>query len=113
MRAVPNNHSGARRMLNRTQVQRLMFLFAIAGLFAVAADFACLQDVCGETQQAQFTSLGMINEHRVLSLADALASAKITLDQGQRARLKKEGQLFGVAPLARPVKHPNGAVEMA
>jgi hypothetical protein len=100
-------------MLNRTQVQRLMFLFAIAGLLAVAADFACLQDVCGETQQAQFSSAEMIAQHRITPLADALARSGITLTDGQRATLARQGQLFGLVRLDRPVKHPSGAIEMA
>jgi hypothetical protein len=99
-------------MLKRTQVQRLMFLFAIAGLFAVAADFACLQDVCGETQQAEFSSAEMIDQHRILRLADALASARITLSPAQQTRLAKDGKLFGLVRLDRPVKHPDGAIEM-
>jgi hypothetical protein len=99
-------------MLKHVQVQRLMFLFAIAGLFAVAADFACLQDVCGEMQQAQFTSAEMIAQHRVVRLADALASSRITLSAGQQARLARDGKLFGLVPLDRPVKHPGGAIEM-
>jgi hypothetical protein len=99
-------------MLKRTQVQRLMLLFAIAGLVAVAADFACLQNVCGETQQAQFSSAEMIDQHRILRLADALASARITLSPAQQARLAKDGRLFGLVRLDRPVKHPDGAIEM-
>ena len=99
-------------MLKHTQVQRLMFLFAIAGLFAVAADFACLEEVCGETQQAQFSSAEMIGQHRILRLADVLASSGITLSPTQRARLAMDGKLFGLVPLDRPVKHPDGAIEM-
>jgi hypothetical protein len=99
-------------MLKRTQVQRLMFLFAIAGLFAVAADFACLQDVCGQTQQAQFSSAQMIDQHRILRLADALASSRITLSPVQEAKLARDGRLFGVVSLDRPVKHPDGTIEM-
>jgi hypothetical protein len=99
-------------MLKRTQVQRLMFLFAIAGLFAVAADFACLEDVCAENQQAQFSSAQVIDQHRVLRLADALARSRITLTDAQQTRLARQGQLFGLVPLDRPVKHPDGAIEM-
>jgi|SRR3954453_8508295 hypothetical protein len=99
-------------MLKHTQIQRLMFLFAIAGLFAVTADFACLEDVCAEDQTAAFTSLDAIRVHQIESLDQALARSGVNLDQGQRATLKRTGQLFGVVKLDRPVKHPSGAVEM-
>ena len=99
-------------MLKHTQIQRLMFLFAIAGLFAVAADFACLEDVCGQMQSAQFTSKASVLSNRIELLEEGLQRSGITLSEGQQARLKADGQLFGVVKLDRPVKHPNGAVEM-
>jgi hypothetical protein len=89
-----------------------MFLFAIAGLFAVTADFACLEDVCAEDSTAAFTSLDAIMKHRVELLDQALLRSGVTLTDAQRGRLKGDGQLFGVVKLTRPVKHPNGAVEM-
>jgi hypothetical protein len=99
-------------MLKHTQIQRLMFLFAIAGLFAVTADFACLEDVCAEDQTAAFTSLDGILKHRIESLDQALLRNGASLTEGQRAKLKSDGQLFGVVKVDRPIKHPNGAVEM-
>jgi hypothetical protein len=99
-------------MLKHTQIQRLMFLFAIAGLFAVTADFACLEDVCAEDRSAAFTSLDAIQKHRVELLDQALLRSGVGLTEGQRARLKSDGQLLGVVKLDRPVKHPNGLVEM-
>jgi hypothetical protein len=99
-------------MLKHTQIQRLMFLFAIAGLFAVTADFACLEDVCAEDQTAAFTSLDAVAKHRIELLDQALLRSGVTLNDAQRARLKSDGQLFGVVNVSRPVKHPNGAIEM-
>jgi hypothetical protein len=99
-------------MLKHTQIQRLMFLFAIAGLFAVTADFACLEDVCADDRAAAFTSLDAVLKHRVELLDDALARSNVSLTDSQRLQLKKEGQLLGVVKLDRPVKHPNGVVEM-
>lgn len=100
-------------MLNRSRhVQRLMFLFAVAGLFAVTADFACLEDVCADSQTASYETRGDIDKERVRSLEEALADSGQTLTQDQRQKLAQDGQLFGVVALKRPVKHPNGAIEM-
>jgi hypothetical protein len=101
-------------MLKHTNLQRLMFLFALAGLFAVAADFACLQDVCApdEMSSALYTTPEAIRPHQILLLDEALQRSGVSLDASQRARLKADGQLFGIVKLDRPVKHPNGAVEM-
>ena len=100
-------------MLKRSrQVQRLMFLFAVAGLFAVSADFACLEDVCAESQTGAYQSMGAINQDRIRTLEEGLAAAGQTLTPDQRDTLAREGQLFGVVKLTVPVKHPNGAVEM-
>jgi hypothetical protein len=99
-------------MLKHTQIQRLMFLFAIAGLFAVTADFACLEDVCAEDRAAAFTSLDAVLKHRVELLDQALLRSGVALTDGQRAKLKTDGQLLGMVKLDRPVKHPNGTVEM-
>jgi hypothetical protein len=99
-------------MFKHTQIQRLMFLFAIAGLFAVTADFACLEQVCAEDQSAAFTSLGEVNQHRVEPLDLALARSEVHLTGAQRDTLKTTGQLLGVVKLDRPVKHPNGTIEM-
>jgi hypothetical protein len=99
-------------MLKHTQIQRLMFLFAIAGLFAVTADFACLEDVCAEDKAAAFTSLDAVMNHRIELLDHALLRSGVTLSDGQRTKLETKGQLFGLVKLDRPVKHPNGAIEM-
>jgi hypothetical protein len=99
-------------MLKHTQIQRLMFLFAIAGLFAVTADFACLEDVCAEDRAAAFTSLDAVMQHRIELLDHALLRSGVTLSDGQRAKLAAQGQLFGMVKLDRPVKHPSGAIEM-
>jgi len=99
-------------MLKHTQIQRLMFLFAIAGLFAVTADFACLEDVCAQDRAAAFTSLDAVLEHRVELLNHALLRSGVTLTDTQRATLKTDGQILGLVKLDRPVKHPNGTVEM-
>jgi hypothetical protein len=95
-------------MPKASQIQRLMFLFAIAGLAAVTADFACLDDVCApnETKTAAFRVMDEVMANRIK-----------TLDQGaltpeQRIRLARDGQVFGAVKLDRPIKHPNGAIEM-
>jgi hypothetical protein len=98
-------------MLKHPQIQRLMFLFAIAGLFAVTADFACLEDVCAEQTTGAFTSMDAVLKHRIESLDEALNRSGISLSDSQRSKLKADGQLFGVVKLDRPVKHPNGAIE--
>jgi hypothetical protein len=95
------------------QVQRLMFLFAIAGLFAVTADFACLEDVCADSQTGSYRTMGDIAKERIRSLDEALAESGVTLTPDQRQTLARDGQLLGVVKLERPVKHPNGTVEMA
>jgi hypothetical protein len=99
-------------MFKHTQIQRLMFLFAIAGLFAISADFACLEDVCAEMSTAAFTSWDQVNQHKLETLDQALARQGVRLDESQRTALKTNGQLFGVVSLDRPVKHPNGVIEM-
>jgi hypothetical protein len=99
-------------MFKHTQIQRLMFLFAIAGLFAITADFACLENVCAEGETAAFTSREQVLQHRIETLDQALARQGVRLDESQRTTLKTNGQLFGLVKLDRPVKHPNGTVEM-
>src|SRR5438045_4486820 len=99
-------------MFKHTQIQRLMFLFAIAGLFAITADFACLENVCADSSTAAFTSREQVLQHRIETLDQALARSGIRLNESQRTTLKSNGQLFGVVKLDRPVKHPNGTVEM-
>jgi len=99
-------------MLKRTQIQRLMFLFAIGGLFAVTADFACLEDVCADMKSAAFTSMDAVLTHRIETLKEGLARSGVVLNDAQANKLKSDGQLFGVVKLDRPVKHPNGAIEM-
>jgi hypothetical protein len=99
-------------MLKRTQIQRLMFLFAIGGLFAVTADFACLEDVCADMKSAAFTSMDAVLTHRIETLNEGLARSGVALNDAQTKKLQSDGQLFGVVKLDRPVKHPNGAIEM-
>ena len=99
-------------MFKHTQIQRLMFLFAIAGLFAVTADFACLEEVCADSSTAAFTSREQVLQHRIETLDQALARSEVRLTESQRTTLKTNGQLFGMVKLDRPVKHPNGTVEM-
>jgi hypothetical protein len=99
-------------MLKNSQVQRLMFLLAIAGLFAVTADFACLEDVCADLRTAEFRSLDTVMKYRIETLNEGLARSGVELTAEQRLTLARDGQLFGVVKLERPVKHPNGAIEM-
>lgn len=99
-------------MLKQTQIQRLMFLFAIAGLFAVTADFACLEDVCAESKSGAFRTEEDIASTRIETLKEALLRSGVDLTAEQSATLSRDGQLVGVVKLDRPVKHPNGTVEM-
>jgi len=99
-------------MFKHTQIQRLMFLFAIAGLLAITADFACLENVCADMQTSAFTSREQVLQHRIETLDQALARSAVALDESQRTALAANGQLLGVVKLDRPVKHPNGTVEM-
>jgi hypothetical protein len=100
-------------MLNRSRhIQRLMFLFAVAGLFAVTADFACLEDVCADSQTAAYHSMGDINKDRIRTLNEGLAAGGQTLTPDQKQALARDGQLLGVVKLTQPILHPNGTVEM-
>jgi hypothetical protein len=94
------------------QIQRLMFLFAIAGLFAVTADFACLDDVCADSQTGAYRTMGDIMGERIRTLDEALSSNGVVLSSSQKEQLERDGALFGAVKLDRPVKHPNGQVEM-
>jgi hypothetical protein len=89
-----------------------MFLFAVAGLFAVTADFACLEDVCADYRVGEYRNMQQIQNDRVLLLNEALSRSGVTLSRSQTEALERDGQLFGIVKLDRPVKHPNGAVEM-
>ena len=100
-------------MLKRSRhIQRLMFLFAVAGLFAVTADFACLEDVCADSQTGAYHSMGDIMKDRIRTLDEGLAQAGQTLTPDQKLALARDGQLLGVVKLTQPIRHPNGAVEM-
>jgi hypothetical protein len=99
-------------MFKHTQIQRLMFLFAIAGLFAITADFACLEDVCGTMDTAAYPSWDQVRAHRIETLDQALDRSQVNLTESQRDTLKGTGHLLGVAKLIRPIKHPDGTVEM-
>ena len=66
------------------QVQRLMFLFAIVGLFAVTADFACLEDVCADSQMGAYRTMGDISKERIRTLGEALAEQR----RGPDARIR-------------------------
>lgn len=99
-------------MLKTNQIQRLMFLFAVVGLFAVTADFACLEDVCAELRTGEFRTMDEISSNRIETLEEGLVRSGVGLTPEQQRTLLRDGQLFGVAKLDRPIKHPNGAVEM-
>jgi hypothetical protein len=94
------------------QLQRLMFLAAVAGLFAVSADFACLAKVCAEDASGAYRTRADIDQERIRTFNEALAQTGTVLTPEQQQTLSREGQLFGVVKLDRPVKHPNGTVEM-
>jgi hypothetical protein len=93
------------------QLQRLMFLFAIAGLFAVTADFACLEDVCAEMHTGSYRSMNDIMKDRVQTLKDLIDKGTV-LTPEQQAALARDGHLLGVLALTQPLKHPDGTIEM-
>ncbi len=99
-------------MLKTSKMQRLMFLVALAGLGALATPFGCLKDVCGEKKTAAFTTMDDLRKNRILSLRDALTQNGVKLSPDQEKALARDGQLLGAVSLKRPVKHPNGTVEM-
>jgi hypothetical protein len=99
-------------MSKHTMIQRLMFLCGIGMLFAVTADFACLEDVCAESSSAAFTSKDQVLAHRIETLDEGLKRSGVRLTEAQQNTIKTTGQLFGVVKLDRPVKHPNGKIEM-
>jgi hypothetical protein len=94
------------------QLQRLMFLAAVAGLFAVSADLACLAKVCAEDSSGAYRTRADIDQERIRTFNEALAQTGTSLTPEQQNTLTRDGQLFGVVKLDRPVKHPNGAIEM-
>jgi hypothetical protein len=99
-------------MFKHTMVQRLMFLCGIAMLFAVTADFACLEDVCADMASNGFTTRDQVNAYQIETLDQAMARSGFEMTAEQKAILKAQGQLVGALKLDRPVKHPNGSVEM-
>jgi hypothetical protein len=99
-------------MFKHTKMKPLMFFCGIGLLFAVSADFACLEDVCAESSSAAFTSRDQILAHRIETLDEAMARTEVRLDETQKQTLKTKGQLLGLVKLDRPVKHPSGKIEM-
>lgn len=93
-------------------IQRLMFLFSIAGLVAVTADFACLKEVCADLKQAEFRTMADLQSNQVQSLEDALERANVALPGDKLTELKRRGHLFGLVSADRPVRHPDGTIEM-
>jgi hypothetical protein len=99
-------------MLKPSHTQRFVLLSAFAGLAAVA-NLACLEDVCAPDQSSgAFTTMNDVMKNRIQTLDDGLRSSGVTLSDSQRAQLARDGQLLGVVKLDRPVKHPNGKIEM-
>ena len=100
-------------MKKHPQFQRLMFLFAISGLVAATANYACLPDVCADTQTAEFRSMDELNRYRIATLNEVLASGNPSLGDNENSTLKATGKLAGLAAkLNRPVKLADGSVEM-
>ncbi|MDX2021839.1 MAG: hypothetical protein SF187_16500 [Deltaproteobacteria bacterium] len=99
-------------MKKHPQFQRLMFLFAIAGLVAATANYACLPDVCADLKTAEFRTMDEVNSYRIRTLNEALSQDGLSLNENQRLTLKTQGKLLGVAKLGQPVKHPDGTIEM-
>lgn len=99
-------------MKKHPQFQRMMFLFAISGLVAATANYACLPDVCADLKTAQFRTMDEVSAFRIRTLNEAMVNDAISLDNSQRLTLKTQGKLLGIVKLTAPVKHPNGTIEM-
>jgi len=67
--------------MKKPQIQRLMFLFALAGVISVAANFACLEDVCAPLKTAEFRTQDDMMEMRIQTLSEALSSAGLNADE--------------------------------
>jgi hypothetical protein len=94
------------------QTQRFMLLCTLIGIAAVAAHAACLADVCApEEKSASYLTLQEVEQFQIETLKQGLERRGSKLKPGQATLLAADGQLFGVVP-DRPVKHPNGSVEM-
>ncbi len=94
-------------MKKHPQFQRLMFLFAISGLVAATANYACLPDVCADTKTAEFRTMDELNQYRIATLSEALGSGNLSLSESQG--IKGQGM---AAKLNRPVKLSDGSVDM-
>lgn len=99
-------------MKKNPQFQRLMFLFAISGLVAATANYACLPDVCADLKTAEFRTMDEVNAFRIETLNEALSRQGLGLNDSQRLNLASGAMVPGLAKLDRPVKHPDGTVEM-
>jgi hypothetical protein len=100
-------------MLKHTPVKRLMLLLSVAGLFAVSANIACLEDVCGPDSNFRtgaFLTLDEVMRNRIQTLDEALGPSG--LGGIDRSAITDEGTLSKVKKLDRPVKLPNGKVVM-
>ncbi len=97
-----------------SQIHRLTFLLAIAGLLTISADFACLSDYdCPSERAAGYHSLEDIQAQRIETLDEALTRRGTFLSVERKAALSRDGHVLGaLAPLDRPLRHPDGTVEM-
>ena len=92
-------------MKKHPQFQRLMFLFAISGLIAATANYACLPEVCADSKTAEFTSMDELNKYRVATLNEALRSgSEQSSPSAQNADVSSK--------LTHPVKLPDGSIQM-
>ncbi len=94
------------------QLQQFMLLIGLCGLLTVSAQFACSDDNCSAARQGAFTSLDELNQNRIEAFGEALARQGVVLADAQRESLARDGQLLGAIKLDRPIKHPNGTIEM-
>lgn len=96
------------------QTKPLLFFLGLLGLGVVVIPLGCLEDVCGspEQQKAAFTSAEALAATRIQKLSEAMAQQGIELDDSQKRQLRQVGHLQGVVKLQRPVKHPDGTIEM-
>jgi len=95
------------------QLQQFMLLVGMCGLLTVSAQFACSDTTtCAQARGAYFSSMGEIQGNQIETFDRAVDRQGLVLTAAQKSTLDRDGQLFGVLKLDRPVKHPNGTVEM-
>lgn len=99
--------------MRTTSLRQFSLLCGIGGLLALSAQYACTDSDCKTIERAPaYQTVEAIDAHAVETLDAALARQGRTLSAAQAGALSRDGHLFGVASLDRPIKHPDGLIEM-